>query len=135
MILRRYGQRIQSVRPNFDPLAITEVGFLRDNELALRVDEFEATHEREALHELTASHEGDVQVDVETVVLKSLEQQLLELESQVGDRVLVIENEQGVDPARARGRQTTGVVGHENRYHFAYTVDPPLKVGVYRRSG
>ena len=38
-----------------------------------------------------------------------------------------------IDFAKTRGVQTTKVVQGANRLHFQYTVDPPLKVGIYQR--
>lgn len=135
MILRRYGNRVQSVRPNFDGLAITEIGFQRDHELSLDADEFAARYERVGSHELTATAEGDVQREVEDAMLAELRGQLETIESGLdADIVLLVENA-GTDAAKPRGRQTTHVVADENRYHFAYSVDPPLRVGVYRRRG
>jgi hypothetical protein len=136
MIFRRYGNRLLSVRPNFDELAITEIGFRRDHEVTLSAEELETEFERATEHVLSAEAEGDVQREVEDAVLRELEQRLVDLEQSLADGgVLVVENEPGRDPARTVGRQTTRVVGTENRYHFHYTVDPPLRVGVYRRRG
>ena len=33
MIVRRYGNRIQSVTPNFNARAMTEIGFVRSGDL------------------------------------------------------------------------------------------------------
>jgi hypothetical protein len=133
MILRRYGNRVQSVRPNFDGLALTEIGFMRDHMLALANDEFAVRYERVAGHELRAEAEGDVQRDVEDAVLADLQSQLEALVRGLGSsEVLLVENDD-TDRAKTHGRQTTRVVGTENRYHFHYHVDPPLRIGVYRR--
>jgi hypothetical protein len=133
MIVRRYGRNMESVRPNFDPLAMTELGFRRDREWSMPADDFADSHVRESLHELVADAEGDVQIDVETRVVRDIESQLLHLEEQAPPgHLLVIENEQGVDQAKTGGRQSSVLVGGENRLHFHWTVDPPLKVGIYR---
>jgi hypothetical protein len=136
MIFRRYGERLHSVRPNFDARAMTEIGFRRDHETELPVDTFAAEYERVTEHALAAEADGDVQNDVEEAVLASLAQQLDAIErGAAADELLVIENEQGRDPAKTVGRQNTVVAGYENRLHFRYTVEPPLRVGVYRRTG
>lgn len=131
-IVRRYGNKVQSVTPNFDSRAMTEIGFVRGSEVAIPVDEFEQTYHRLFGRELAARAEGDVQGDVEDAVLASLTAQLEALTAEAGDgALLLIENEQAVDHPKTRGRQTTIVVDGENRLVFEYTVDPPLRIGVY----
>ena len=134
MILRRYGNTIQSVNPNFDPRAMTEVSFTRSGELTINANEFAERYEREDGRELTAAADGDVQDEVEGAVLEQLEQQLDQLDRETaGDRVLLIENQPGKDQAKTRSVQTTRVVQGANRFHFEFSIDPPLKVGIYRR--
>ena len=134
MILKRYGSRLQSVRPNFDAHAMTEVGFMKDNEDAFEAAAFEAEWEKLDERELKASAEGHVQSLVEHAVLHSLEEQVLDLErDQAPHAVLVIENEQGRDMPKTRGTQRVLVEEGENRTHFQFVVDPPLRVGIYRR--
>jgi len=131
-IVRRYGSKIQSVTPNFDSRAMTEIGFVRGSELSLSAEEFEQQYHRLSGRELRAKAEGDVQGDVEDAVLASLTEQLEALAAEAGDgALLLIENEQGVDHPKTRGRQTTIVVDGENRLVFEYTVDPPLRIGVF----
>jgi hypothetical protein len=135
MILKRYGARMHSVRPNFDARAMTEIGFRRDNEAELAVEDFDARYSRVTEHALTAHADGDVQGTVEELVLASLATQLDALErGAAANEVLVIENVTGQDHAKTVGRQNTIVVGYENRLHFHYDIDPPLRVGVYRRT-
>jgi hypothetical protein len=134
MIVRRYGSSVLSVVPNFDSRAMTEIGFNRDGRLTIPTEEFQRTYERAQGHELTAQAEGTVQGDVEEAVLASLSEQLHRLAGELKpEELLLIENEPGVDQAKTRGTQTTTVEAGENRLRFGYVVDPPLKVGVYRR--
>ncbi|MBR9988940.1 MAG: hypothetical protein KFH98_04245 [Gemmatimonadetes bacterium] len=134
MITKRYGSKVQSVRVNFDANAMNEVGFQRDNEWSLATDEFEETYEKTEAHELTAAAEGDVQGEAEEKLLESLHEQLLAVEKTVGDDgVLMVESEQGVDYPKTRHTQTNKVVGNENRFYFRFTVEPPLRVAVYRK--
>ena len=136
MILRRYGNTIHSVTPNFDSRAMTEIGFTRDGQMTVPANEFVETYERLDGRELTAEASGDVQGDVEDGVLASLREQLDGLHREVGEeRVLLIENQMGKDQAKTRGSQTTKVVENANRLYFQYTIDPPLKVGIYHRKG
>ncbi|MGH7578218.1 MAG: hypothetical protein ACREM1_24270 [Longimicrobiales bacterium] len=134
MILRRYGKSIVSVAPNFNSRAMTEISFTRTGETAVPADEFEAGHERVAGHVLTARAAGEIQGEVEDHVLSELQHQLEALEREAGNgTVLLIENQPGMDQAKTRGVQTTKVVAGANRMHFEYSIDPPLKVGVYAK--
>src|SRR5690606_29404305 len=133
VIAKRYGSKVQSVRPNFDARAMNEIGFRRDNEWSEGTDEFFEGWEKVETHELTAAAEGEVQGEAEERLLQSLEQQLLAVEKAAGDAVLLIENDQGVDYPKTRHTQTNQVVGHENRLYFRFTVEPPLRMAVYRR--
>ena len=136
MILKRYGARLQSVRPNFDAHAMTEIGFVKDEEQRLTTEEFEAAYERTEVRELRASAEGHVQSLAEHAVLHALEEQVLDLEHSLGAHaVLVIENEQGRDMPKTRHTQRVLVEQGENRLHFEFSVDPPLRLGIYRRRG
>jgi hypothetical protein len=133
VIAKRYGTRVQSVRPNFDANAMNEIGFQRDNEWVEPADDFFEQYEKVETHELTAAAEGDVQGEAEEKLLHSLEEQLLAVAKTVGDGVLLIESEQGVDYPKTRHTQTSQVVGHENRFFFRFTVEPPLRVAIYRK--
>lgn len=132
MILRRYGSKMHSVRPDFYHGSITEISFVRDGALALDVEEFAERYVRRGGREFTARAKGGVQGEVKHQVLESLQEQLAELERALEDgTVLLIESRHGVDHPKARGKQTTIVVEAENRLVFEYTIDPPLRLGVF----
>ena len=76
MILRRYGNNVQSVETNFDSKALTEIAFVRDHQVSTPGDEFFQTHQKLSEHGLTAQAEGDVQDEVESVMLDDLLAQL-----------------------------------------------------------
>jgi hypothetical protein len=134
VIAKRYGSKIQSVAPNFDARAMNEIGFQRDNEWSMPTDEFLETYEKLETHELTAAAEGAVQGEAEEKLLESLQEQLVAVEKTVHDGgVLLIESEQGQDYPKTRHTQTNHLVGHENRLYFRFTVEPPLRVAVYRK--
>lgn len=136
MILKRYGAKLQSVRPNFDAHAMTEIGFTKDDEEVFTAADFEGAFERTDERELRASAEGHVQSLAEHAVLHALEEQVLDLEQTLGGHaVLVVENEQGRDMPKTRHTQRVLVEEGENRLHFEFTVDPPLRLGIYRRRG
>ncbi len=133
MILRRFGDKMLSVRPAFDAHAMNEVGFTRDGTVTLSVADFEQRYQRGDVHELTAHADGDVQDEVEQAVLRTLQERIAELEAEAGsDGVLLIESQAGVDYPKTRGQQTTIVVETENRLRFAYTIEPPLRLGSFR---
>lgn len=132
MILRRYGHTVTSVAPNFDSHALTEISFTRNGEKVIPAADFGRGYERTASHELTAHAAGDVQDEVKTAVLEDLQRQLETLDRELaGGALLLIENEPGKDQAKTRGVQRTKVVQGANRLHFEYSIDPPLKLGVY----
>ena len=133
MIAKRYGKSVQSVNPEFDAVAMNEIGFRRDQAWSVEAETFLATYDRVSEHFLTGSTEGDTQNEVETGLLAALLRDLRAIESDApqGD-VLLVENESGVDYPRLHSTQRTVVVGFENRLHFTYTVDPPIRIGVYR---
>lgn len=135
MIVKQYGTKVQSVEPNFDANAMNEIGFRRDNEWSVATDEFMAEWAKTEVHELTAAAEGEVQSEAEEALLHSLQEQLLAVSSAAGagGGVLLVESEQGVDYPKTRHTQQTQVVDGENRLYFRFTVEPPLRVAVYRK--
>ncbi|HEY0670764.1 MAG TPA: hypothetical protein VGD27_00790 [Longimicrobiales bacterium] len=134
MIFRKYGKSYHRVVPNFDSRAMTEVGFQKSGDEPVEASEFEGAYERVEGRELTALAQGSVQDEVEKQMLESLRTQLLEYEQSVGDgAVLVVESEQGKDYPKTREKTTTKVLGNENRLYFERTIDPPLRIGVYRK--
>jgi hypothetical protein len=133
MILRRYGKNYVSVRPNFDSRAMTEIGFTRTSDLTVEAAGFEGRYELVENRILSPTHAGNVQSEVEAALLVDLENELVRLERGLGpDQILVLQNEQGVDHPKTRGKQGSDASGMDTRLTFEYTVDPPLRVGIYR---
>jgi len=134
MIFRRYGTAYQSVDVNFDSLALNEIAFRRNREESVPVEEMDG-FETLATHELVAEAEGEVQDATEQAMLELLEARLSEVRGALGEgEVLVVENDQGHDWPKTRQKTSNVVVEGENRLHFHYTVAPPLRVTVRRRS-
>ncbi len=133
MILRRYGNTVQSVEVDFDARAMNEIGFRRDHELSIPTGEFESGYQRVDGAELTARAEGAVQDEAEQAVLDQLLAALraFEAASEEGDLV-VVESQQGVDYPKTREERTNVVEGGRNLFRFVWSIDPPLKVGRYR---
>lgn len=134
MLLRRYGETVQSVELDFDPLALTEFGFRRDREFVLPVEQFEADYEKLSEASLAAEAEGAVQTEVEKFVVDRVEASLREMQAGLGEgELLLVESTAGVDFPKLRERKHGIIVEGENRIHFRWWVDPPLRVGLYRK--
>lgn len=130
MIVRRYGTKIHQVTPRFDARALTEIAFTREGE-SWPVDEFETLYQKGETKELTAQADGDVKDAVEQELLASLERQLEELRAGLSDgEALLVENQPGVDQPKTRDVTKGVVVEGENRLHFTYTIEPPLRVTI-----
>ncbi len=133
MLLRRYGSRIHSVEPNFQAHALTEIAFTRTDDFRAEADEFAHEWELVERHEVVGETAGDVKTEVESALLEDLLRQLDDILADAADgHVALVENELGQDHPKLRDSTTTTVVDGANRLHFTYTVDPPLRVGVYR---
>ena len=134
MLLRRYGTTVRSVVPNFDPRAMTEISFRRDREHSIPSEEFDESYEKVREESLAGESEGPVQTEAEAALLGQLEEKLDGLLESLGDdEVLLVESEQGVDYPKVRDRKQGIIVDGENRLYFHWRVDPPLRVGIYRR--
>jgi hypothetical protein len=133
MIVRRYGSTVQRVTPNFDAHAMNEVGFLREGSWSMPVAEFESKYAKGQVHELSAESAGDVQAEVENAVLNELHDKLVGIEKALGQgALLMVENQPGKDQPKTRSTQSTRVAGTDNRLHFQYSIDPPLRVSVWQ---
>lgn len=136
MLLRRYGSTVQSVETNFDARALNEIGFRRDQRWSLPWQEFETGYARLSGEEITAESEGWVQDEAEQELLRVLEARLREKLEGLGEgEVLLVESEQGNDYPKTRDDKKTVAVEGENRLHFTWKVEPPLRVGIYRKNG
>lgn len=128
MILRRYGRRYHSVRPNFNPAAMTEVGFRRDHAFSISAADFEERYSAATAAEVRAEADGPVQRHAERGLLTKLERAVEEREAALEPgQVLVVVNERN-DWPRTRERREAVIVDFENRFHFHWRVDPPLRL-------
>ena len=127
MIIRRYGNRFHSVSMDFNPAAMTEVGFRRDGTQEWDAEEFLAGHEMVREEEIMAQASDAVQEAAERVMLSKLEALVKEALAALEDgQLLSIESKAGVDHPRTRyDRTTTG------DREFTYTLDKPLRVGIW----
>lgn len=135
MILRRYGTTVQSVEPHFDSLALTEIGFRRNGELSLSADQFAAGYEKVSETSLAPEVDGTVQTEVEQALLAQLANGIRAMEAElVPGQVLLVESEHGIDFPKMREKREGVIIEGENRLHFHWWVEPPLRLGVYRRA-
>lgn len=134
MILRVYGETVQSVAMHFDSKAFNEVGFRRDRQFSMPRAEFESGWERVAEHEISAKEEGVVQDHTQQRLLDAMEQDVRALLDGLGENeALRVENGE-TDWPKARDTQRKIVENGENRLHFQAWVEPPLRVAVWRRT-
>lgn len=134
MILRRYGNHYHSVETNFNPTAMTEIGFQRDRALSIPAEELESSYREVSRMDLGAKADATVQGEAERSLLEKLEAALQEAVAGLKEgEVLVVLNDRDDHP-KTRERKESVVEGGETRLHFYWWVDPPLKVAVYRPS-
>jgi hypothetical protein len=136
MIARRYGNSIHSVELNFDSKALTEIGFRRDRVFSESEEGFREAYALVETYDLAAEAAGDVQDEVEQKAIADLERQVRDIEARLAEGdLLLVESEQGVDYPKTRTDQKNVLVEGENRLHFTIRVDPPLRLGRYRKQG
>lgn len=135
MIYRRYGTSYQSVDTDFDANALNDIGFRRNREHAVEVDELERSFSKIETVELTADAEGSVQTETKQLLLDRLLEKLNRLDAGLPEGgLLVVENESGHDYPKTRQATSNEVDEGQNRLHFDYSVHPPLRVSLYRPS-
>ncbi len=134
MILRRYGNRVESVEIAFNSVALTSIGWRRDRALSMSLDAFQEQYVKLTEHALTAKADGPVQITVQDALLADLEAQTRALDAALEPgQVLYIESQRGVDEPRAREDRKDVIVEGENRLYFHWWVDPPARFGVYAK--
>lgn len=135
MILKQYGTSYQSVEINFDCRALTEIAFRRDRQFSIPTEEFEAQYEKMEERVFSAEAEGDVHDQAEGDLLDALEKDVRAALGELAENeVLVVESKEGADYPKTRDTKKNVVVDGENRLYFYWKVDPPLRMGVYRRT-
>jgi|GEM_PF-206289 len=132
-LLRRVGDRLRGVEPRFDARALSEIGFHavgRGDEEAERFDA-RMVQVREVF--LEAASDGPVQSDAEALLLDRLRASLDACLADLAEgEVAVVESQSGVDWPKTRERRKDVIVDGENRFHFHWRVEPPLRISIYR---
>ena len=117
MIVRRYGSSYPSVRTNFDPSALTEIGFRRDHSFSMPASEFAEKYAIVATYQLSAEAEGDMHRDAERELLAKLDEAIfvarenrLRFHWSVAPTLrLAVHRPVDAAPLECRGRLSTGV--------------------------
>lgn len=136
MILKQYGTSYHSVETNFNARALTEIAFRRDRAFSIPTEEFSSTYEKVDEKALTAAAEGNVQDEAEEALLVELEAKLQDALSGLGEgEALVVEVRDDEGHPKTQDKKTNVVVEGENRLYFQWWVEPPLRMGVYRKKG
>ncbi len=134
MIVRRFGATVGTVAPDFHATAFNEITFVRRPGLSLPWTDFAAEYERVGQLALESESEGHVKLEAEAALLELLARRLAEAEAALApNELLLIESTPGHDYPRTHEHTETLVEGGHNRLHFYYNIDPPLRLGVYRR--
>ncbi|TVP55962.1 MAG: hypothetical protein EA351_09095 [Gemmatimonadales bacterium] len=134
MLLKRSGSTTHTVVTDFKAEALNEISFARDGAFSLPTERFGELYTRIREEALTALADGPVQKDAEEALLEELDDQIEGLRGRLGEgEILLIENDTGVDWPKTRERRQDVIREGENRFHFHWRVDPPLRLGVYRR--
>jgi hypothetical protein len=136
MILKQYGTSYHSVETNFNSRARTEIGFRRNRALTIPVEEFESTYEKVDERAITAETEGDVHDHAEEALLKALDRAVQEAVAGLSDGdFVVVESREGEDYPKTRDKKKNVIVDGENRFYFYWRIEPPLRLGFYRKRG
>ena len=136
MILKQCGTSYQSVETNFNARALTEISFRRDRVFSIPTDEFDTTYERVEENSFAPEAEGDVHDQAEEELLQTLEADVKAALTGLGEgEVLVVESRDGEDYPKTRDKKKNVVVDSENRLYFYWRVEPPLRLGRYRKKG
>ena len=133
MILRSYGDKLHSVEIRFDSRAFNEVGFRRDRETSFEVEEFERDWERLRGEEIADHGKGRVQDETQARMLETMQAHLERLVAELGEGEVVRIENPDTDWPKLRDTQTKVVEDGENVLHFDAWVDPPLRVGIWKR--
>jgi len=135
VIFRRYGSSYQSVDVDFDAMAFNDIGFRRNRQEKIPVAGFDDVYALIETVEVRAEAEGPVQSETKQLLLARLQTNLVELSGRLPERgILVVENESGHDYPKTRQDTSNVIEEGENRLRFEYSLEPALRVSLYRPS-
>ncbi|MFH1763902.1 MAG: hypothetical protein ABIF09_06900 [Gemmatimonadota bacterium] len=129
MIIRRYGNRFHSVVIDFDPAAMTEVGFRKDGKREWEAEEFLDAYQMVREEEISAEATDPVQATAERIMLDALEEKFKAVHAGLEEgQYLSIESRTGVDHPRTRHQRSK--IGDQE---FTYSLNHPLRLGVWEK--
>jgi hypothetical protein len=136
-VFRLYGSAYQSVDFEFEAKALNEVGFRRDREASIPAEELEDRYQPIETVELVSEAQGDVQNETEQLLLDRLREKAEAAIGRLPDGgIAIVENERGGrDQPKPRQKIGNVVERGENRLHFEYSIDPPLRITLYAPRG
>jgi hypothetical protein len=133
MLCREYRSSYQSVDIGFDARALNDIGFRRNRELSVPEAEFPDLYAKVDSIEVQTEADGPVQYETKQVLSDRLRAKVEELLARLPEGgVLVVENELGHDYPKTRQLTKNGIEDGENRLHFEYTMEPPLRLTLFR---
>ena len=133
MLCREYGSSYQSVDIGFDARALNDIGFRRNRELSVPEAEFPDLYAKVDSVEVQTEADGPVRYETKQVLSDRLRAKVEELLARLPEGgVLVVENELGHDYPKTRQLTKNGIEDGENRLHFEYTMEPPLRLTLFR---
>ena len=133
MLCREYRISYQSVDIGFDARALNDIGFRRNRELSVPEAEFPDLYAKVDSIEVQTEADGPVQYETKQVLSDRLRAKVEELLARLPEGgVLVVENELGHDYPKTRQLTKNGIEDGENRLHFEYTMEPPLRLTLFR---
>jgi hypothetical protein len=133
MLFRKYGTSYQSVDIDFDAKALNDIGFRRNRERSVPAAEFPDAYSKLDSVELQTEADGPVQYETKQLLLDRLRAKVEELLARLPEGgLLVVENESGHDYPKTRQQTKNAVEDGENRLHFEYTMEPPLRLTTFR---
>jgi hypothetical protein len=133
MLCREYRSSYQSVDIGFDARALNDIGFRRNRELSVPEAEFPDLYAKVDSVEVQTEADGPVQYETKQVLSDRLRAKVEELLARLPEGgVLVVENELGHDYPKTRQLTKNGIEDGENRLHFEYTMEPPLRLTLFR---
>lgn len=135
MILRKYGNTVQSVELNFDAKALSEIGFRRDRATSMEAEAFEAGWERLEERAFAPRTEGMVQHEVEQALLDEMEAEITSWIGEIGDGEALFVESEAADYPKTRHQSKKIVEDGQNRLHFSAWVEPPLRISRVRKAG
>lgn len=134
MILKQYGTSYHSVETNFNSRALTEIAFRRDRVFSVPTEEFDTAYEKVEEKAFSPETEGDVHDHAEEALLTALEDGVkAALAGLKEGEVLLVESREGEDYPKTRDKKKNVVVDGENRFYFFWRIEPPLRLGLYRK--